>query len=64
MRIASINISDNKHLSVALTAVYGVGRARAAKVLNQLNIDPTRTAATLSTEEETNIRNILEKYTL
>lgn len=64
MRISSINIPDNKHLSVALTAVYGVGRARAAKVLNQLEIDPTRTAATLSTEEEANIRNLLEAYTL
>ncbi len=64
MRIANINIPNNKHLSVALTAVYGVGRARAALALKQAGIEPSQTAATLSTEQEATIRQLLEAYTL
>ena len=64
MRILGITIPDNKHLCIALTAVYGVGRARTAKVLSELAIDPTRTASSLSTEEETAIRTKLESFTL
>jgi small subunit ribosomal protein S13 len=64
MRILGINIPDNKHLSVALTAVYGVGRARAAKVLVAAGIESNRTAATLTVEEETQLRGLLEAYSL
>jgi small subunit ribosomal protein S13 len=64
MRILGINIPEKKHLSVALTAVYGVGRARAAQALMTAGIDPTRDASTLSTEEEAQLRGLLEAYSL
>ena len=28
-RIAGVNIPDNKHLSIALTYIYGIGSTRA-----------------------------------
>ena len=31
-RIAGINIPANKHVLIALTSIYGVGRSRAARV--------------------------------
>ena len=64
MRILGINIPDNKHLSIALTAVYGVGRKRASDALASAHIDSTRTAASLTTEEETQLRGLLEIFSL
>lgn len=64
MRIFGITIPDNKHLSIALTEVYGVGRPRALKVLAETNIEPTRKAPSLTTDEENAIRTLLETYTL
>jgi small subunit ribosomal protein S13 len=64
MRIFGISIPDNKHLSIALTEVYGVGRPRALKVLAEAKVDPTRKAPSLTTEEENTIRTLLEAYTL
>ena len=31
-RIAGVNIPNHQHAEVALTAIYGVGRARAQKI--------------------------------
>ncbi len=31
-RIAGVNIPDNKHLDIALTYIYGIGRVRANKI--------------------------------
>lgn len=31
-RIAGVNIPDNKHTVIALTAIYGVGRTRARQI--------------------------------
>ena len=39
MRIAGINIPDNKRLEYALTAIYGVGLARSRKILAEAKIE-------------------------
>jgi len=31
-RIAGVNVSDNKHVEIALTAIYGIGRVTAKKI--------------------------------
>jgi small subunit ribosomal protein S13 len=64
MRVLGITIPDKKHLHIALTAVYGVGRARAQKVLAEANVEATRTAETLTADEENKLRQLLESYTL
>jgi small subunit ribosomal protein S13 len=64
MRFAGITIPEHKHLSIALTALYGVGRARAAKVLAQAKIPLTKRAKDLSQDEEVAIRKVLEGFTL
>jgi small subunit ribosomal protein S13 len=60
MRIAGITIPDNKRLQYGLTALYGVGEARAKAVCTAAGIDPARRASELSTEEENKIRTQLE----
>ena len=38
-RIAGINIPDNKHLNIALTYIYGIGRTSAEKICDALNLE-------------------------
>lgn len=64
MRIAGINIPDNKHLAFGLTAVYGVGRSRAEKILAELNIDVYTKPTSLTTDQENAIREKVESFTI
>lgn len=64
MRISGITIPDNKRLEYALTAVYGVGHARATTILSELKIDLGKTTADISTDEENAIREKIESYTI
>jgi len=63
-RIAGINIPDHKHTAIALTSIYGVGRARARKVCGETNIDPTVKIKDLSEEQVDALRHALEKHAL
>lgn len=62
MRIAGITIPDNKKLEIGLTAVYGVGRSRARKVVDQSKIAHNKTPKDLTQEEENEVRKIVESY--
>ncbi len=64
MRVAGITIPDNKHLSIALTAVYGVGRVRAMTILTQVGVPGTVVAKDLSPEKEQEIRVLIESFTI
>jgi len=61
MRIAGITIPDNKRLEIALTAVYGIGRSRAHKILDAIEIDRGKKAPDLSSDEENKIRKAVEE---
>lgn len=60
MRIAGITIPENKRIEIALTAVYGVGRAQAKRILDACGIDHGAKADTLTTEQEAAIRTQVE----
>lgn len=64
MRIAGITLPDNKHISFALTSVYGIGLSRSKKILLTAGVEHTKKAGELSEEEEQSIRKALEGYTL
>ncbi len=64
MRIAGITIPDDKRLEIGLTAVYGVGRPRALKALKDLGIDAGKRAKELTAQEETVLRETIEKFTV
>lgn len=64
MRISGINIPDNKHLEFGLTAVYGIGRVRAAKILEEVGIKEFTKPTDLSTEQENAIREKIEGFTI
>lgn len=60
MRVAGITIPDNKHLSIALTAVYGIGRAKASAILKKAGVSGSSKAKDLSAEKEQELRVMIE----
>lgn len=62
MRILGINIPENKRLEIALTALYGIGRPRAQKILTTAGIDFGIRANTLTPDQENKIRSIIEGF--
>ncbi len=60
MRILGITLPDNKRIEIALTSLYGIGRARAQKILDQAQVEHGKKSAELSAEEENKIRVIVE----
>ncbi len=63
-RIAGVNISDNKHVWVSLTGIYGVGQSRAMKICESLNIDPHKKLSALTEAQLESIRQKLAQYTV
>lgn len=63
-RIAGVNIPNNKHLEIALTSIYGVGRPRAQKICSAIGIARNILVKDLSETELENIRGELAKYTV
>lgn len=64
MRIAGITLPDNKRMPYALTAVYGIGLTRAAKVLKVANVSADKKPTDLNEGEEQAIRDALGAYVL
>lgn len=62
MRIGGITIDDKKQLEFGLTALYGIGRARAKAICKDAGIVHTRKAGELSGDEENALRRIIETF--
>lgn len=62
-RIAGVNLPKDKRIEAALTAIYGIGRSLSAKILRDANIDKNIKAKDLSENDETKLREIIEKIT-
>ena len=60
MRIAGITLPEKKRLEIALTAVYGVGRPRAKKILEQAQVDRGKKPGDVTADEEAKIRSLIE----
>lgn len=63
-RIAGINLPKEKRVEIGLTAITGVGKSTAQKVLIKLGIDPNKKIKDLTEEEEGKLRDELSKFTL
>ena len=59
MRIAGINIPDEKRIEAALTYIYGIGPTLSKDILVATGIDPDKRAKTLSPSEINKIKDIL-----
>lgn len=61
VRIAGINIPDNKKIPISLSYIYGIGRPLAQKILHATNIDENKKAKELSAQEVNRLKEIIEK---
>lgn len=61
IRIAGVNIPDEKRIVIALTYIYGIGRSRSKKILEKLKIDENTRAFKLEPEKVNQLREEIEK---
>jgi len=61
MRIAGIDIPDNKRGEIALTYIFGIGKSSAQKILFNAGIDLSKKVSDWSEEESNKIRNIISE---
>jgi len=60
-RIIGVDIPKEKRIEIALTYLYGIGRALSNAVLKEAGINPDKRAKELTDEEVARITNILQK---
>lgn len=60
MRISGITLPDNKRIEIALTAIYGIGRPLAQRILDVAKVDCGTKAKDLTPEQENKIRKEVE----
>lgn len=58
-RIAGVDIPNNKRGEIALTYIYGIGRARSQKILETANVDRDKKAQDWTDDEQNSIRTII-----
>jgi small subunit ribosomal protein S13 len=61
-RIAGVNIPVQKHISIALTYIYGIGRPRARLICIKADVNPAAKVKDLSEAELNLIRNEIAKF--
>lgn len=61
VRIAGVNIPNNKRVEIALTYVYGVGKARANEILKNVKINPDTRVNDLTDDQVNTLRTAVEK---
>ena len=61
-RIAGVNVSDNKHTEIALTAVFGIGRITAQKICATGGVNKSTKIKDLNESEIEKIRNEIDKF--
>lgn len=64
MRIAGVNIPDDKRIDIALSYIYGIGRSNGVDVLEKAKVDAAKRTKTLTEEEVKRITDELSKYKL
>ncbi|APF02208.1 TPA: 30S ribosomal protein S13 [Legionella pneumophila] len=63
-RIAGVNIPDHKHVVIALTAIYGIGKTTSLKLCQTVDIDPSVKVSQLSDAQLEALRTEIAKITV
>ncbi len=59
-RIAGVNIPTNKRVIIALTYIHGIGRTKAAEIVEKLKLDPATRVQDLTDQEVLQIRETID----
>jgi small subunit ribosomal protein S13 len=60
-RISGVDIPRNKHIEIALTYIYGIGRSSAQRILAEASVDFNIRTEKLSEPEIARIRDVIDK---
>lgn len=63
-RIAGVNIPNHKHAEIALTAIYGIGRATARKICAAAGVAATTKIKDLNDADVEKLRDEIAKITV
>jgi small subunit ribosomal protein S13 len=61
-RIAGIDLPRNKRIEIALTYIYGIGRATATKILEEATVDGATKTSELNDAQITAIRQVIDTH--
>ena len=59
-RVAGVDLPANKPIHIGLTAIFGVGRSTAVRILDKVNIEKGKRVKDLTNEEVDKIRHLIE----
>lgn len=60
-RIAGVDLPRNKRMEIALTYIFGIGRASAKKILTEAGVDLGQRTDTLTDDEIARIRTVIDQ---
>jgi small subunit ribosomal protein S13 len=60
-RIAGIDLPKNKRMEIALTYIYGIGRATSRKILEEAGLDPNTKTDQLSEVDVAKVREVIDR---
>jgi len=60
-RIAGVDIPRDKHVDIALTYIYGIGRTAGRKIPAMAGVDPNTRVKDLTEAEISKLREVIEK---
>lgn len=60
MRIAGVDLPNNKRIEIGLTKIFGIGRTSSKKITKDTGIDPDKKVKEMTDEEGMKIRAVLD----
>lgn len=60
-RVAGVDLPREKRGEVAITYIYGIGRATANRILTQASVDPAKRVKAWNDDETARVREIIER---
>ncbi|WP_338521799.1 30S ribosomal protein S13 [Candidatus Legionella polyplacis] len=61
VRISGVNISDSKHIMIAIMSIYGVGKSTAVNICRSINVNICSKISELSDSDIANLRSEIAK---
>lgn len=62
MRVAGVNIPDEKRVDISLTYIYGIGRGNVGELLKKASLTANKRAKDLSEEELVRLQKAIEDF--
>ena len=63
-RIAGVDIPKHKRGIISLTYIYGIGKSRAKRILEEAKVDPSKKVSDWDDKEISGIRNAVSSFTI